>query len=121
MKTFCSALSTARFWLIACLAALLVVGCGKREISPPKPEAGAASADSVPHASPRNYVVRGRIDLEALTQTLREYVRLKGYMPAKFSEVLTSGFLTNAPVLPVGKRFAIVRLGISYTVVVVDE
>ena len=111
-------LSKACLWFLCAAIGLATADCGKKKA--PEPVAGTAP-DGTPRATPRQYVVKGQIDLEALTQTLREYVRWKGQIPTDFKEVITSGFLTNALTPPPGKRFVIVRFGIGYQVELDDQ
>ncbi|MCL5098082.1 MAG: hypothetical protein M1608_11265 [Candidatus Omnitrophica bacterium] len=106
----------------ACLMAALcigltVTGCGKKEVA--KDDAMAAAQAG--KATPRNYVVDGKIDLQAMTATLREYVIWKKGFPKDLNEMVTSGFVSSLPKPPPGKRFAIYRGPMMYEVILVNQ
>ena len=107
-------------WLMVLLVGSALAGCGKKEsvgTSGSAPE----SARALGKATPRQYVVNGQIDLQALTATLHEYVLWKDKIPADLNELVTSGFLPRLPELPPGKRFAIERGPMRYGVVLIDQ
>jgi hypothetical protein len=105
-------------WLMVLLVGLALAGCGKKESA-----SGSApgSARSLGKATPRQYVVKGQIDLQALTATLREYVIWKNKIPADLNELVASGFLASLPEPPPGKRFGINRGPMKYEVVLIDQ
>ncbi|MGA2659780.1 MAG: hypothetical protein ABSH34_19940 [Verrucomicrobiota bacterium] len=105
-------------WLMVLLAGLALAGCGKKP-SPSDSAPGAASA--LGKATPRQYVVDGKIDLQALTATLREYVMWKKSIPADLNDLVESGFLPSLPEPPPGQRFAVKHGAMRYEVVLVNQ
>jgi ABC-type glycerol-3-phosphate transport system substrate-binding protein len=95
-----------------------LAGCGKK---PPPSGSAAGSASSVGKATPRQYVVGGKIDLQALTATLHEYVMWKKQIPADLNELVESGFLPSLPEAPPGQRLAVKRGAMRYEVVLVNQ
>ena len=105
-------------WLMVLLVGLALAGCGKKEsASGSAPE----SARALGKATPRQYVVNGQIDLQALTATLHEYVLWKDKIPADLNELVTSGFLPRLPEPPPDQRFAIQRGAMRYEVVLINR
>lgn len=60
-------------------------------------------------ATPRVYEVNGKIDLEALTETFREYCAGYDKVPADINELVTSHYLPGLPTPPAGMKFFIER------------
>jgi hypothetical protein len=59
-------------------------------------------------------------ELVALNELLHKYVLLKKHVPQDISELVTSGFTTNLPAPPPGKRLVIVKNPFGYQVVLKD-
>lgn len=93
--------------LLVC--ALLAIGIGCRKAS-----TSAATESSASSASPVKTEAGSSIDeaqalaaLGELTQAVRKYAVEQQRAPKSIDEVVAAGYLSSAPVAPVGKRFAI--------------
>lgn len=91
---------------------LLSAGCGKRE---------KAGSENVQPTSPHPDAAHDPVDLQALNQTLRDYVKLRKVVPRDLNELVTSGYVARLPTPPAGKKFAIALHPLGYSVVLVDD
>ena len=102
--------------LLIAVLVLLFAGCGKREKADSEKTAPTAGI-SVPH----NDAANGEVDLQALNETLRNYVKLRKVVPKDLNELATSGYVARLPTPPAGKKSAIALHPLGYSVVLVDE
>ena len=61
------------------------------------------------------------MDLVALNELLRNYVRAKEHIPKDINELVTSGFVPSLPAPPSGKQFLIVLNPFGYEVILADR
>ena len=64
-------------------------------------------AGFIPAAVPRQYVIDDKVDLSALTETLRDYCMWKKSVPSDLNELVTSKYLPKLPEPPTGKKYAV--------------
>ena len=97
-----------------------VVGCGKKRAATsasPAPQAAApAEAAPMPVATPREYLVNGQIDLNAISATLKEYIDWQQTVVMDPSVMVTSGFIKSLPPPPPGKKYFVDGMTRSTTV-----
>jgi hypothetical protein len=79
------------------LVAMLLAGCGKTD-SPPAPVATQTAA------APQDDQTK---TLERLTQTVRKYAAETRTAPKSLNELVTAGYLPEAPTPPAGKQYVI--------------
>ncbi len=65
--------------------------------------------------------VNEQVDLVALNQLLHKYVLWEKQVPRDMNELVTSGFVSNLPSPPPGKKLRIVLNPFGYEVVVADQ
>ena len=99
--------------LLIAVLALLPASCGKKDKAGSEQPAAGISAHNEAATDP--------VDLQALNQTLRNYVQLKKVVPRDLNELVTSGYVARLPTPPAGKKFAIALHPMGYSVVLVDE
>jgi hypothetical protein len=80
------------------LCAILLAGCGK------KPDTQSAQSAPAAAAAPESDQAQ---TLERLTQAVRKYAAETRSAPKSLAELVTSGYLPEAPTPPAGKQYVI--------------
>ena len=102
--------------LLVAVSVLLFAGCKKSAdpqatpITSPQPietPASSSPATAAPPKTSEQAEATLAASLAQLTQVLRKYSAEKQQVPKSLQELVTSGYITELPVAPPGKKFAI--------------